>query len=228
MDPAVFLAENLVSWRRPVVVYRCVGKYDEESMERWLSEQDAADVLSVFVGASSSVKERALELSAAQKLRAEVNPALQLGGVAIPERHSRTGSGTTAWSPNAAGRRVVLRHAGRLRRIGGQVDAVGLLLCLRRRGLAPVPVIFTLSVCGSMKTVEFLEWLGVDVPPWLRNDLAHADDPLSVSFDQCLATAAELTEFAKRIGTPHGSTSSVSDRRREIEASVELAARMRS
>ena len=53
-------------------------------------------------------------------------------------------------------------------------------------GLAPVPVIFTLSVCGSMKTVEFLEWLGVDVPPWLRNDLAHADDPLSVSFDQCL------------------------------------------
>ena len=92
MDPAVFLAENLVSWRRPVVVYRCVGKYDEESMERWLSEQDAADVLSVFVGASSSVKERALELSAAQKLRAEVNPALQLGGVAIPERHSRTGS----------------------------------------------------------------------------------------------------------------------------------------
>ena len=62
-------------------------------MERWLSEQDAADVLSVFVGASSSVKERALELSAAQKLRAEVNPALQLGGVAIPrERHSRTGS----------------------------------------------------------------------------------------------------------------------------------------
>ena len=229
MDPAVFLAENLVSWRRPVVVYRCVGKYDEESMERWLSEQDAADVLSVFVGASSSVKERALELSAAQKLRAEVNPALQLGGVAIPERHSRTGS--------EHHRMVAKQQAGVsffVTQVVYDVSAAKSMLsdyfyACADAGLAPVPVIFTLSVCGSMKTVEFLEWLGVDVPPWLRNDLAHADDPLSVSFDQCLATAAELTEFAKRIGTPHCfNVESVSNRRREIEASVELAARMRS
>ncbi len=46
------------------------------------------------------------------------------------------------------------------------------------REASPVPIVFTFSVCGSMKTLEFLRWLGVDVPRWIENDLAHADDPL--------------------------------------------------
>ena len=42
------------------------------------------------------------------------------------------------------------------------------------RGQEPAPVIFTLAVCGSLKTLAFLEWLGVDVPRWMRNDLGPA------------------------------------------------------
>ncbi|GED98835.1 methylenetetrahydrofolate reductase [Gordonia crocea] len=228
MDPAVFRDDFLARWRRPVVVYRCVGKYDEEAMERWLAEQDPATVLSVFVGASSRDKERTLELPAAQKLRAEVNPGLKLGGVAIPERHARTGT--------EHHRMVAKQQAGVsffVTQVVYDVSAAKSMLsdyyyACREAEVEPVPVIFTLSVCGSMKTVEFLEWLGVDVPRWLRNDLAHADDTLAVSFDQCLAAAAELTRFARRLGTPHGfNVESVSNRRREIEASVELAARLR-
>ncbi|MFT4201125.1 methylenetetrahydrofolate reductase [Gordonia sp. (in: high G+C Gram-positive bacteria)] len=228
MDPARFLADHLGGWERPVVVYRCVGKYDEESMERWLAEQDPGNVLSVFVGASTSGKQRALELPAAQKLRAEVNPKLQLGGVAIPERHSRSGSEHL--------RMVAKQEAGVsffVTQVVYDVSAAKSMLsdyfyaCVDA-GIEPVPVIFTLSVCGSMKTVEFLEWLGVDVPRWLRNDLSHADDPLAVSLNQCQVTAAELGAFARRLGTPHGfNVESVSNRRREIEASVELASVLR-
>ncbi|MFT3900645.1 MAG: methylenetetrahydrofolate reductase [Gordonia sp. (in: high G+C Gram-positive bacteria)] len=228
MDPASFLSDHLTRWRRPVVVYRCVGKYDEESMERWLAAQDPGKVLSVFVGASTSGKERALELPAAQKLHAEVNPKLQLGGVAIPERHSRSGS--------EHHRMVAKQQAGVsffVTQVVYDVSAAKSMLsdyfyACEEAGIAPVPVIFTLSVCGSMKTVEFLEWLGVDVPRWMRNDLAHADDPLTVSLNQCLAAAAELAAFARRLGTPHGfNVESVSNRRREIEASVELASTLR-
>jgi 5,10-methylenetetrahydrofolate reductase len=171
---------------------------------------------------------RVLELPAAQKLSAEVNPALQLGGVAIPERHSRSGT--------EHHRMVAKQQAGVsffVTQVVYDVSAAKSMLsdyyyACTEAGLEPVPVVFTLSVCGSMKTVEFLEWLGVDVPRWLRNDLAHAADPLAVSFDQCLSTATELTDFARRLGTPHGfNVESVSNRRREIEASVELAAQLR-
>lgn len=83
----------------------------------------------------------------------------------------------------------------------------------------------TLSVCGSMKTLEFLCWLGVDVPRWMENALAHASDTLSESYDQCLATEAELTTFCEGLGMPHGfNVESVSNRKVEIETAVRLAA----
>ena len=95
------------------------------------------------------------------------------------------------------------------------------------QNLEPVPIVFTFSVCGSMKTLEFLQWLGVDVPRWIANDLRHADDTLDASYDQAVATAIELIAFCRRVGVPFGlNVESVSIRRVEIEASVRLAARL--
>ena len=51
----------------------------------------------------------------------------------------------------------------------------------RERAVTPRPVIFTLSLCGSPKTLAFLQWLGVDVPRWLQNTLLHSADPLADS-----------------------------------------------
>ncbi|MER6146442.1 methylenetetrahydrofolate reductase, partial [Streptomyces sparsogenes] len=97
------------------------------------------------------------------------------------------------------------------------------------RDLAPAPIVFTFSVCGSMKTLEFLRWLGVDVPRWIHNELQHADDTLQASFEHALATARELMTFCRRLEVPFGlNVESVSIRREEIEAAVDLAARLRS
>jgi len=77
--------------------------------------------------------------------------------------------------------------------------------------------------------LEFLQWLGVEVPRWIANELRHADDTLDASYDQALATAIELIAFCRRIGVPFGlNVESVSIRRVEIEASVRLAARLRA
>ena len=90
-------------------------------------------------------------------------------------------------------------------------------------------MVFTFSVCGSLKTLEFLRWLGVDVPRWIENELRHADDTLDASYDQALATALELIAFCRRVGVPFGlSVESVSIREVEIAASVRLAARLRA
>lgn len=46
MDPTLFHAEYLSAWRKPVVVYRCVGKYPEADLSGWLRTVDAGQVRS--------------------------------------------------------------------------------------------------------------------------------------------------------------------------------------
>ncbi|HVX34073.1 MAG TPA: hypothetical protein VHA80_13115 [Solirubrobacterales bacterium] len=95
------------------------------------------------------------------------------------------------------------------------------------RGLAPVPIVPSFSVCGSLKTLEFLRWLGVTVPRWIENELRHADDTLEASYEQAVATALDLVAFCRRLEVPFGlNVESVSIRKAEIEASVRLAARL--
>jgi hypothetical protein len=228
MDPADYLARHLEDWKIPAVVYRAVGKYGEAQLESWLSAQDPERVLSVFVGSSSSDKPVATSLTSAQSLRSQVQPDLLLGGVAIPERHTRNGDEhLRLLDKQAAGCAFFVTQ------VVYDVNAAKNLVSDYRyecaaRGQDPVPVVFTFSVCGSMKTLEFLQWLGVDVPRWIQNELRHAEDTLDASFEQALAAARELISYCRRLGVPFGlNVESVSIRRAEIESSVNLAARLR-
>lgn len=229
MDPAEYLARDLVGLDVSAIVYRAVSKHTEDGLRLWLRDQDPARALSVFVGASSREKAVATSLSRAYELRTEVRPDLPLGGVAIPERHTREG--------NEHLRLIEKQAAGCsffVTQVVYDVNAAKDLVSDYRyecaaQNLEPVPIVFTFSVCGSMKTLEFLKWLGVDVPRWIANDLRHADDTLDASYDQAVATATELIAFCRRVGVPFGlNIESVSIRRVEIEASVRLAARLRA
>ncbi|GAA3538287.1 methylenetetrahydrofolate reductase [Nocardioides daeguensis] len=227
VDPSAYRAEYLSSWPTPVIVYRAVGKYQREELRTWLAAQDARRTLTVMVGASSSSTSTPVTLLDAQALRAEENPQLLLGGVAIPERHSRR--------EDEHLRLIAKQEAGCrffVTQVVYDLNAAKNLVsdyryACQERGLTPVPIVFTFSVCGSMRTLEFLRWLGVDVPRWIENDLRHSTNPLGASFEQAAATAAELAEFCHRLDVPFGlNVESVSIRREEIEASVDLAARL--
>lgn len=227
VDPSEYRAEHLQGWRTPAIVYRAVGKYQRDELRTWLTEQDPRRTLTVLVGAASSGTTPPVSLADAQALRAELNPELLLGGVAIPERHRRR--------ENEHLRLIAKQEAGCrffVSQVVYDLNAAKNLVSDYRyecesRGLAPVPIVFTFSVCGSMKTIEFLRWLGVDVPRWIENDLRHSTNPLAASLEQARATADELIDFCRRLGVPFGlNVESVSIRREEIEASVDLAARL--
>ena len=227
MDPADYLSGHLRDWNIPMVVYRAVGKYAEEELRAWLGTQEPERVLSVFVGAASSDTSVATSLRSAHQLRAEVAPDLVLGGVAIPERHIRSGDEHLRMlAKQAAGCSFFVTQ------VVYDVNAAKNLVSdyhyeSLSRGLPAVPIVFTFSVCGSTKTLEFLQWLGVEVPRWIQNELRHADDTLDASFDQALTMARELMSYCRRLDVPFGiNVESVSNRRAEIEASVELAARL--
>jgi hypothetical protein len=229
MDPAVFHAEYLTAWRGPVVVYRCVGKYPQADLADWLRTVDVSQVLSVFVGSSSSDKPVHTRMDQAHHLRDQLRPDLPLGGVTITERYARRGDEHL---------RMLTKQARGcsffVSQVVYNVDATKSLVsdyfyaCVEG-GVQPRPVIFTLSVCGSLKTLSFLQWLGVDVPRWLENSLHRSPDPLADSYLQCLANARELIGFCRSMGLPFGfNVESVSIRKVEIEASVLLAKEIRT
>ena len=91
MDPADYLARDLVGLEVPAIVYRAVGKYREDRLRSWLEEQDPSRAFTVFVGSSSREKAVLTSLARAYELREEAQPELPLGGVAISERHARQG-----------------------------------------------------------------------------------------------------------------------------------------
>ena len=228
MDPAEYLSRHLEGWNIPMVVYRAVGKHAEGALRSWLGAQEPDRVLTVFVGASSRTKPVATSLRRAQELRAEAAPDLLLGGVAIPERHTRTGEEHLRMlAKQGAGCSFFVTQVVYDVNAAKNLVSDYLFECVQR-GVDPVPIVFTFSVCGSTKTLEFLQWLGVDVPRWIQNELRHAEDTLEASFDQAFATARELIAYCRRVGVPFGiNVESVSNRRSEIEASVNLAARLR-
>lgn len=229
LDPADYLADHLSTWPTPVIVYRAVSKYAPDELRAWLSAQDPAQVMTVLVGAPSSATTGRTSLADAQALRREVNPGLALGGVAIPERHSRReDEHLRLLAKQEAGCRFFVTQ------VVYDLNAAKNLVsdyhyACQARGVSALPFVFTFSVCGSMKTLDFLRWLGVDVPRWIENDLKHAADTLEASYEQALVTATELMAFCRTLGVPFGiNVESVSIRRVEIEASVRLARQLRT
>lgn len=229
LDPAEYRDAYLGDWTTPVVVYRSVGKYTPDTLAAWIAEQDPSRTLTVFVGAASRHDRNATTLSDAQRARTEANPDLTLGGVAIPERHARRDDEhLRLLDKQASGCRFFVTQ------VIFDVNAAKNLVSdyffeCASRGVAPVPIVFTFSVCGSMRTLEFLRWLGVDVPRWVENDLKHATDTLQASYQQALANARDLIAYCDALGMPYGiNVESVSNRKVEIEASVDLARQLRA
>ena len=224
LDPADYLENHFTSWPTPVIVYRAVGKYSPSELRTWLAAQDPARVLSVLVGAASSKVHGMTSLAQAHALRRAANPELSVGGVAIPERHSRReDEHLRLLAKQDEGCRFFVTQ------VVYDVNAAKNLVSdyhyeCAARGRTPAPIVFTFAVCGSMRTLDFLRWLGVDVPRWIENDLRHAADTLEASSQLAITTATELMTYCRTLGVPFGiNVESVSIRREEIEASVRLA-----
>jgi hypothetical protein len=228
MDPVTFYEQHLSGWTGPVIVYRAVGKYSPAELSRWLAAADPDGVLTVLVGAASGRQPVMTRLAEAYRLYAGLERRPRLGGVLIAERHVVTG---------AEHQRMQDKQAAGCEFFVSQVcydlDHTRTVLsdyayACRDRGITPRPTIVTLAPCGSAKTLEFMSWLGIDVPCWLRTEILRSDDPLTESYDQCLTNARVLIAFCRRLGLPFGiNVESLTNRKVEIEASISLAHEIR-
>ena len=228
MDPAVFLDRHLTGWAGPVVVYRAVGKYTGDELGEWLSEADRDRVLTVLVGAASRRQVVRTSLPEAYRRHAGLSRPPRMGGVVIAERHADAGS---------EHERMLRKQAAGCEFFVSQVcydlDHTRNLLSdyaysCRDQGLDPRPVVLTLAPCGSVKTLEFMSWLGIDVPGWLRTEITRSGDPLTASYEQCVVNARILIAFCRRLGLPFGvNVESLTNRKVEIDASIDLVQEIR-
>ena len=225
IDPLEYALDYLDVPQRKIV-YRSVSGQDEALLSDWLRRLEAQGGAAVLVGAPSSQQAVRLKLRDAYALCAKAAPALPLGGVLIAERHrQRASEDARVLKKMERGCSLFISQA-----VYSVTQSKDVLSDLHYRCLAeerPMPpILMTLTPCGSRKTLEFLAWLGISVPRWLQNDLAHADDILEASVEASLSAFNELHAFADAKGFALGcNIESVSTRKAEIEASVEMVYR---
>lgn len=231
IDAATYAHGMLRSVSIPKIVYRPVARFDAEGLAAVLrAEQEAADDrFSVFVGAPSRAATSAMRLTEAYAMTETLAPRLHLGAIAIAERHVRA---------HAEHERMLEKLDRGCRYFITQavydVTATKSLLSdlalrLERDSREAPAVILTLSPCGSTKTLDFMRWLGVAFPRWLENDLRHASDILETSVELAVRIWDDLADYAARKRIPLGfNVESVSVRKAEIDASVELFRRLAS
>lgn len=222
LSPEVYSKDYLGALPVPKIIYKSIANTSKEGFSNWLHSNTACE-FAVFVGASSSQQTNHLSLSEAYALRRDHHPQLTLGGVVIPERHLKKGDEhLRIFNKIDSGCGFFVSQC-----VYSAINAKNLLSDYYYSSLEQerslVPVIFTLAPCGSMKTLQFMEWLGIDVPKWLYNDLKNSTNILSQSFDTCKNIAIEIMEYAAAKKIPVGfNIESVSIKKEEIDQSIKL------
>ncbi|MCK7556446.1 hypothetical protein MKQ70_16050 [Chitinophaga sedimenti] len=83
---------SLADLPAPKIIYKSIANQTRESFGNWLQQNEDLEYM-VFVGASSKqqVESTNFSLADAYQLRKDRHPDLLLGGVTIPERHTKKG-----------------------------------------------------------------------------------------------------------------------------------------
>lgn len=227
IKPDVYSRNYLTDLQLPKIIYKSVGKYSPAEFANWVRTAD--NDLSVFVGSPSKSQTDSLTLSNAYRIKNEQNAQMVLGGVTIPERHHLKGDEhLRLFSKIDNGCRFFVSQC--VYSVNHTLDFLSDYYYTALEQQRPmVPVIFTLTPCGSTKSLEFLDWLGIDVPHWLHNDLQHSENILHRSVDVCSSIATEIIDFCRAKSIPMGfNIESVAIRKEEIEASIELVGNVRA
>jgi hypothetical protein len=221
--PDYYSEKYLTELTIPKIIYKSVGKYSSNDFKQWIEQNAATIDCSVFVGSPSKNQTSFLSLNDAYIINQKSNSSLIIGGVAIPERHAKKGDEhIRLFDKIDKGCRFFISQC--VYSVNNTKDFLSdyyYASIETERDL--VPIIFTLTPCGSLKTLQFMEWLGIDIPKWLKNDLKHSNDILSKSIDTCKNIAIEILDYSSKKNIPIGfNIESVAIRKEEIEASIEL------
>lgn len=223
LDPFSFASEYLKDLNVPKIIYRPAGKFSGEELTDWLEALHERQYYPVFVGVPAPDFPVKTTLPAAYQIWEKHKETSVIGAVTIPERHEilkdedvrildKMGSGVSYFISQCV---FNLEYAKQI------ISALS--NSCKSQNITPPTIIFTITACGSLKTLHFMEWLGIHIPETVKEELKAADDMLEKSVSICLEIAQSLTDYCIEHGIPFGfNIESVAIRKAEIEASIEM------
>ncbi|MFT7372938.1 MAG: hypothetical protein ACI9T9_001632 [Oleiphilaceae bacterium] len=227
LDCYDYSQQHLTHLKIPKIIYRAVGKYSESELSDFLTDTNPQENLSIFVGAASKSQKVTLSMSDAYKIKAQTQSDVLLGGVVIPERHQSKGNEHIRVFQKIAQGCSFFVSQGVYDVNASKNFLSDYYYYGQEHNIPLVPILFTLTPCGSAKTLQFMKWLGISIPRWLENDLIHSNDILQRSVDVSEQSYRELKAFAEEKGIPVGcNIESVAIRKIEVDASIELLERV--
>lgn len=225
LDPRAYSALIRDKADKPVITYKSVSQRDAASFTQWLDEawNEYGVRDTVLVGSPSSEGDIKLSLNEAYGVMKDHPAAFQLGGVTIAERHAVKGNEhERLLAKTEQGCEFFVSQA-----VYNAQATIDMLSSYARQcrelGVEPKRVILTFTPCGSAKTLEFMEWLGISVPEATRHRILDARQPLQESIRVCRNNLEQILEAILPLNIPIGlNIESLTNRKEEIEASIRM------
>jgi len=221
LDPLLFASNYLEDLDIPKIIYRPAGKFSKEELAVWLDDLHQHNFYPIFVGVPIPDFPVKTSLPEAYKIWSKNEDTSVIGAITIPERHEilkdedkrildKVSCGVSYFISQCV---FNLAYAKQV--------IEDLSHSCKKENIKFPTIIFTLTACGSEKTLNFMEWLGIHVPDDLKEDIKNSENILEKSVNVCLNIAAELAAFCTERSVPFGfNIESVAIKKDEIEASI--------
>ncbi len=222
MDASVYASYFGPVSGKQCVVYKCIVEESLEKFSKWLDTACDTHGHNSFtlVGAPTSNRTYSgpslLEAGSHLKRRG----GCDFGCVCIAERHTKKGNeDVNMFNKSRAGAEWFITQgifdAGPLIKL---INDYG-TLC-KKENSTPKKVILTFAPCGREKTMSFIKWLGMSVPPEIEQQILTANNPVQESIKILEGLLVTILENTAGCGVPLGvNVESLSIFKDEIEAS---------
>jgi 5,10-methylenetetrahydrofolate reductase len=224
MDPFEYASQYLQGLAVPKIIYRPAGKFTKAELTDWLHGLKENGCYPIFVGLPTPDYVVKTSLKEAYEIWREHHENHSvIGAITIPERHAilkdedvrmldKVDSGVSYFISQCIFNVEFTKQT---------LEAL-LAACQKKNQELPT-IIFTLTICGSPKTLQFMEWLGIHLPDDIRDELMASPNPVVRSAEIANNIAKDLIHYCKNQSIPFGfNIESVATRKEEVEASLEL------
>jgi len=228
LDPFEYASQYLHRLEIPKIIYRPAGKFSKDELTDWLQGLTEHGFHPIFVGLPTPDYVVKTNLKEAYELWRVHEEQSVIGAVTIPERHAilkdedirildKVDSGVSYF---------VSQCIFNVEYTKKTLEDVATTFNSKNRELPTL--IFTLTVCGSVKTLQFMEWLGIHIPDDIKAELEASENPVKRSVEIAVAIAKDLIQFCLARSIPFGfNIESVAIRKEEIDASLGLLSTVR-
>jgi hypothetical protein len=223
LDPFEYASQYLQPLTIPKIIYRPAGKFSKEELSQWLQGLKTHGFHPVFVGLPAPDYVVKTSLKEAYEIWREHEAHSVIGAVTIPERHAvlkdedvrildKVDSGVSYFISQCIFNVAYTKQT---------LEAL-MTACQKQQRELPT-IIFTLTICGSVKTLHFMEWLGIHIPEEIKAELKVSSNPVGRSVELAIEIAKDLIQYCQEKSIPFGfNIESVAIRKEEVDASLEL------